>query len=158
MARILILLLVLFCVIPVNAHDYRHDSFEVDHPWARPTFAMATTGAVYLSLTNVTESADTVTGVSVPTTIAREAQLHDVLMDGDIMRMRHMEQGLVVEPAAKVDFAPSGKHIMLLGLTGPLELGQEFPLTLHFAQAEDLDVTVYVEQPEKSDDEVHHNH
>lgn len=141
-----------------NAHDYDHDNFHVDHPWARPTFALATTGAVYLTLANTGGISDTITGASVPESIAREAQLHDVIMDGDIMRMRHLEQGIEVQPESKVEFAPSGKHVMLLGLTGPLKLGQEFSLTLHFADADDLSVVVYVEQPEKSKAHSHHQH
>jgi copper(I)-binding protein len=46
-------------------------------------------------------------------------------------------------PAGRtVAFEPGGKHLMLSGLTGPLERGSSFALTLTFAHAPAAVVTV----------------
>jgi hypothetical protein len=49
-----------------------------------------------------------------------------------------------VAPHARATFDPGGMHIMLVGLKQPLKEGQTFPLTLNFAKAGKIEVTVPV--------------
>lgn len=143
------------------AHDYKHASFHADHPWARPTFALATTGAVYLTLDYLGDSADRLVAASVSPAIAAEVQIHDVIVQGDVMQMRHQKDGVAFQASESVSFAPGGKHIMLLGLAGPLKDGSQFDMTLHFEKADDLAVVVKVENPKEQpqeDHSHHHNH
>lgn len=129
----------------------------MDHPWARPTFALATTAAAYLSIHNIGESSDRLVEASVDSSIADEVQLHDVLMDGEMMRMRQMTSGVPISQDEQVSFTPGGKHIMLLGLKGPLNEGESFPLTLYFEKSGAMVVTVNVEKP-KRDTGSHSHH
>lgn len=140
------------------AHDYQNENIKVDHPWARPTFALATTGAVYLSLENLTKESKTLLSASVSEDIASTAELHDVLMDGDVMKMREQTAGVEIPAGDAIDFSPGGKHIMLLGLKGPLQEGDSFGLTLHFNDNSSIDVVVYVEQPDNKDSNTSHHH
>ncbi|MBT0586005.1 copper chaperone PCu(A)C [Alteromonas oceanisediminis] len=154
-----------FLVSSAVAHEFSNDNFHIDHPWARPTFALATTGAAYLSIHNMSSEDDRLVAASVSAEVADEVQLHDVLMDGEMMKMREMQDGVVLPSRKTVEFRPGGKHIMLLGLKGPLNEGSRFQLTLHFAQGDDVEVTVNVEQPQgdKASEKTgehkhHHNH
>jgi len=63
-----------------------------------------------------------------------------------VMKMRPLA-GLDVPAGQPVTLKPSGDHIMLMGLNGPLREGQSFPLTLTFEKAGTRDVTVAVEKP-----------
>ena len=73
------------------------DSVSLENSWARTSAAGQTTGAIYFDLT--VEEDDTLTGASVPDSIAREAQVHEVVpadMDMDDMEsgdMGDMEDG-----------------------------------------------------------------
>ena len=154
----LLLIMLLLVTNSVVAHEYKNDEVNVDHPWARPTFALATTGAVYLSLENLTDAPKTLVKASVDSSVAAKAELHDVLMDGDVMKMREQTMGVGIPAGGTVAFAPGGKHIMLLGLNGPLTEGKEFNLTLHFEDKSAIDVVVYVENPQSSNDEPAHQH
>ena len=140
------------------AHEFKSQQFHVDHPWARPTFTLATTGAAYLSIHNIGGGDARLTGASVEAEIADEVQLHDVLMDGEMMRMRQITSGVSIEQDEMVSFTPGGKHIMLLGLKGPLNEGKSFPLTLHFEKSEDMVVIVKVETPKQDATSQKHNH
>ncbi len=51
-------------------------------------------------------------------------------------------------PGVSVKSEPGGLHVMLIGLTGPLQPGTEFPLSLHFRDAGVLNVKVIVEARE----------
>lgn len=116
---------------------------QAEQVWARPTPASARTAAVYLTLTDPAAT-DTVTGASTP--VAGMAMVHETINDNGVMRMRPV-QGVRLEAGKPVAFKPGGLHIMLEQLKHPLKLGDTFPLTLTFAQAAPLTVTVTVGKP-----------
>ena len=68
--------------------------------------------------------------------------------DAGMTTMRELSDGLLLRGGETVSFEPGGYHVMLPGLTAPLEVGAEFQLTLEFADADD--VTVDVEVAESS--------
>ena len=71
-------------------------------------------------------------GVSSP--IAGVAEVHEMKMDGDIMKMRAMP--VLDLPAGKtVELKPGGYHVMLMDLKQPLMKDSKVPLTLMFKDA-----------------------
>lgn len=128
---------------PLAAHEYRHGTLEIDHPWARSTPPAAKNGAAYLEVRNTGSEPDRLIAVSTPA--AEKAELHRTERDGDILRMRETP---ILEIPAK-DSAllhPGGLHIMLTGLKTPLKAGTEFPLTLRFEKAGPIEIEVRVER------------
>ncbi len=92
--------------------------------------------AAYFTLRNE-GAADQLVGAS--TTIGSATALHETINDAGMMRMRHLPS--VDLPAdGTVEFAPGGKHIMLMGLTADLVDGSEQPITLTFAKAAPITV------------------
>ncbi len=73
---------------------------------------------------------------------------HDMDMSTDeapgLMRMQGLPDGLALTGGETVSFAPGSYHVMLPRLVAPLEAGAEFDLTLDFANADDVTVTVEV--------------
>ena len=82
--------------------------------------------------------------VSASSPVAELVELHTVGLDNSgVMRMRRVE-AIEVAPEAATRLEPGGLHIMLIGLDGPLIQGDQFPLTLTFEIAGDLEVLVAV--------------
>lgn len=150
-----------------NDHDnhhkpeeqHKHASKQTDvmvmNGYARATFALAKTGAVYFTLHNQSKHDKTLISVSVPQDIASEAQIHTTVMQEDVMKMRELTEGVKVEAGEMVAFEPGGRHIMLMGLTKGLEEGSEVVLTLTFSDASELKVSLPVK---KEAGEGHHHH
>jgi len=70
--------------------------------------------------------------VAVATPAAKIAQIHEMAMEGGVMRMRAVDS--LPLPAGKaVELSPGGYHLMLLDLTRPLKEGDSVPLSLTFA-------------------------
>jgi hypothetical protein len=113
---------------------------QVTDVWARASAGAATTGAAYASLT-AGEQGDRLTAASTP--IAQTAEVHESTSEGGIMRMRPVP-GLDIPAGKTVKLSPGGYHIMMFGLHQPLKAGQSFPLTLTFAHAAPVTVTVNV--------------
>jgi periplasmic copper chaperone A len=113
-------------------------------PWARATAGTATVGAAYMTLNNTGATADRLIEASSP--VAAKTEMHTHIIEGDIMRMRPVD-GVDLPPGESVEFQPGGLHVMLIGLTGPLQEAESFPLTLSFAEAGTTTVEVEVLQP-----------
>ena len=127
------------------AHDYKAGDIHVVHPWARATPPGAPTGAAYMTIANSGAVADRLVAVSSPA--AQRAEVHQMTMEGDIMRMRHLADGLEIAAGGEVALEPGGYHLMLIGLDAPLVEDTRVPLTLEFARAGTIEVELAVERP-----------
>ena len=129
-----------------HAHEFIVGNLTIDHPWSRTTAPAARTGVVYFNIKNSATDGDTLLKAAVASTIAKQASLHEMVMDAQgMMHMAEIKVGLPIAANAVVKFAPGGYHVMLEGLAKPLVAKQEFGLTLHFAKAGEVSVIVHVE-------------
>lgn len=67
--------------------------------------------------------------VAVSTPAARVAEVHEMVMQGDVMAMRAIE-ALELPAGKAVELKPGGHHLMLMGIEQPLKTGETVPLTL----------------------------
>ena len=116
-------------------------TLRVTHAYARPVPAGAV-GAAYLEIENPSSTADRL--LSLSSTVGT-AELHEMKMDGDVMRMRKIAS-LEIPAHATIRFAPGGFHVMLTHLEHPLAADEHFRLRLQFERAGEVDVDVPVEQ------------
>ena len=90
--------------------------------------------AAYFTIENRGQTPFVLTGVE--STQARAIEIHTVERDGDMARMRRLPQ-IAVEPGALVQFAPGGLHLMIFGVSEPLD---PFTATLVSADGQRLEV------------------
>jgi copper(I)-binding protein len=126
---------------PAAAHDYTAGDLAIAHPWTRAAGANGN-GAAFMQLRNTGAQADRLVSASTP--MARVVELHTMLRDGDVMRMRPVQE-IPVPAGGTVALAPGGFHIMMIGLTGPMAQGSRVPLTLRFERAGEVQVELAVE-------------
>jgi copper(I)-binding protein len=129
--------------VPALAQGTGDAAITVEQPWARATPAGATTGAVYMTLANKTATADRLTAAS--SDVAGKVQVHEMAVANGIMQMRELSDGLAIPAGGSVTLKPGGYHVMLMGLKKPLIAGQTLPLTLTFAKAGNISITVPIQ-------------
>src|SRR5438105_2943908 len=101
-----------FFALLAQAHSYKVGNIAIGHPYARATAPGQPTGGAYLRIENHGTQADRL--VSVSAGVSKTVELHEMAMQGDVMRMR--EVGAVEIPAKQsVMLQPGGTHIMLVG-------------------------------------------
>lgn len=129
-----------------NGHSNKpmNEQIEISDAWARATFALAKTGAVYLNIKNTGKHDVTLSKVSVDASISAMTQIHHTIMKDDMMVMQELEDGITIAKEQTVSLAPGGFHIMLMGLTGPLNAGESLELTLFFSDESTLITQVLV--------------
>jgi periplasmic copper chaperone A len=116
--------------------------------WARPTLKGTRTGAVYLMLSNHGAAGDSLVGVRTP--VAERAEVHEDVTENGVMSMKPVP-ALALPAGAKTAIEPGHYHVMLIGMRKALSGGDSFPITLSFAKASPLEVSVSVTRtPPKS--------
>lgn len=84
--------------------------------------------------------------VGVATPVAGVAEVHEMKMEGEVMKMRAV--GKLDLPAGRtVELKPGGYHLMLLDLKQPLAQGSSVPLTLLLRDAKGVDSKLELNVP-----------
>jgi len=125
------------------AHVYSVGALQISHPWVLPAPAGAPTAAGYLTLTNRGKTAERLLGANVAE--AAKVEIHQMTMDGAIMRMRPIPGGVVIPPGQTVTLAPGGYHLMLIGPKRALKVGDHVQGALRFEHAGVVKVDFYVQ-------------
>ena len=132
-----------WAAIPAQAEDVTIGSLKISAPWARATPKGAGVGGGYMKITNNGTAPDRLLGGS--TDIASSFEVHEMKMEGSVMKMRPVAGGLEIKPGQTVTLDPSGYHVMFVGLKDQLKQGERFKATLEFAKAGKVDVDFAVE-------------
>lgn len=99
--------------------------------WARMTVVGQQASGAFVRLT----AQEPLRLVGVESPAAALGEIHEMAMDGDVMRMRAID-GLDLPQGQTVELKPGGHHIMLQQLKGPLVLDTQVPVTLVFQDAQ----------------------
>jgi hypothetical protein len=129
--------------LPAQADDVMAGPLKISAVWARATPKGASVGGGYLTVTNTGTTSDKLIGGA--TAIASRFEVHEMKMDNGVMKMRPVSGGIEIKPGQTVTLAPSGYHVMLVGLKQQLKEGEHFKATLEFAKAGKVDVDFTVE-------------
>lgn len=131
--RALAVLVLCLVARPCDARMGRRGALVISRAWVRAPPNGVDAAAAYLTITNRGGRSDRLlrgvaTGVS-------SIAAHSMTMAGGVMRMREMNSGLAIPPGAVVVLAPGRDHLMLMGLTTELKVGQHLRVMLIFAKA-----------------------
>lgn len=85
--------------------------------------------------------------VEVRTPVAGVAEVHEMKMEGDVMKMRAVAGGLELPARQTVELKPGGYHVMLMNLKQPIARGESVPMTLRFQDARGASTMLEVNLP-----------
>ena len=122
-----------------------HGDLVIENAWIRAAPAGAPVAGGYLKITNKGQVADTL--VSVSAEFAGMSEIHEMAMEGDVMKMQMLPDGLGVPAGGEVLLKPGSYHVMLIGMKRTLKLGDTFTLDLRFEKSGDLTVQPEVREP-----------
>ena len=136
------LLLALTVATGASAHEYKLGALVINHPWSRATPKGATVAGGYFKITNTGTTPDRL--VSGSSDAGKRFEIHEMSMDGGVMKMRMLKDGIEIAPGATVEFKPGSYHIMFVDVAKPFEKGDKVKATLTFEKAGKVDVEFYV--------------
>lgn len=115
---------------------------RVTAPWARASVQGQSGTGAFMTLT--AREAVELVGVSTP--VAGVAEVHEMKMEGDVMRMRAMPS-LALPAGRAVELKPGGYHLMLMDLKMPLKPETSVPVILHLRDAKGVTSRLEVSVP-----------
>ncbi len=121
-----------------KAEDYAVGDLQVGNPWARATPRGANVAAAYLTITNNGDASDRL--ISGSTNVASRFEVHSMVVEDGVAKMRPVEGGVEIRARQTVELKPGSFHVMLMGLTQPLQEGQRVTGTLVFERAGKIDI------------------
>lgn len=125
--------------VALSLSGYAMAQTTVEDAWARATVPGQPATGAFMTLTADSES----TLLSVQSPAAKDTQIHQSTMKGDVMSMLPVDE--VSLPAGEpVVFDANGYHVMLMGLVKQVKEGDAVPLTLKIKNAQGEEETLEV--------------
>jgi copper(I)-binding protein len=116
-------------------------SIKVDHAYTRATVPGQQVAGGFMKIENKGNGADQLVSASSP--VAGEVQLHEMAMEGNVMKMRQVKD-IAVPAGGSVELKPGGLHLMFMNIKAPLAAGESVPVKLKFAKAGEVEVKMPV--------------
>lgn len=125
--------------VALSLSGYAMAQTTVEDAWARATVPGQPATGAFMTLTADSDS----TLLSVQSPAAKDTQIHQSTMKGDVMSMLPVDE--VSLPAGEpVVFDANGYHMMLMGLVKQVKEGDAVPLTLKIKNAQGEEETLEV--------------
>ena len=114
---------------------------KIEHAFTRATMPGQQVAGGFMKIENKGGPADQLISASSP--VAGEVQLHEMSMEGSVMKMRQVK-GIAVPAGGSVELKPGGLHLMFMNIKAPLSAGETVPVKLTFAKAGEVEVRMPV--------------
>jgi copper(I)-binding protein len=111
---------------------------SVTDAFTRAMLPQAKVGGGYMSISNAGSAPDRL--LAAASEAAKDVQLHEMRMEGDVMKMTELEAGIEIPAGGTVTLGPGGLHVMFLGVPEPFVEGECVEVMLQFEQAGELTV------------------
>ena len=123
-----------------QAQEAKVGSIKVENAYTRATVPGQMAAGGFMKIENK-GIADQLVSASSP--VAGEVQLHEMAMDGNVMRMRQVKD-IALPAGGALELKPGGLHLMFMNIKAPLTAGETVPVKLKFAKAGEVEVKMPV--------------
>ena len=123
-----------------QAQNAKVGGVQIENAYTRATVPGQMAAGGFMKIENK-GAADQLISASSP--VAGEVQLHEMSMEGNVMKMRQVKD-IAVPAGGAVELKPGGLHLMFMNIKAPLTAGQTVPVKLKFAKAGEVEVKIPV--------------
>ncbi len=144
-----LILIILSCVLTLSSVQAEIDGPMIFVDQARARETKGPNGAVFMNILNNEGDEWNLVSADVSSDICDHVELHTHIQEGDIFRMRPVEE-ISLNPGTVTELKPGGLHVMLMGLKKELTAKDQFQLILKFKNGKEkmfiLDISVPVQK------------
>lgn len=141
-SRLLMKSLFFVSLLALTAHTWAQTTVTIEDAWVRGTVAQQSATGAFMRMT----ASHNARLVAVESPVAGVAEIHEMAMENDIMRMRAVT-GLALSAGHTIELKPGGYHLMLMDLKHTVQAGQHVPMTLVFEDANNQRFTQHIQAP-----------
>ncbi|MDL2400493.1 copper chaperone PCu(A)C [Rhizobium mayense] len=133
---------------PTSAATAKLGDLDISGGYVRAMLPGQPVGGGYITIHNGGSSDDRLT--SVTSSAAGKVELHEMKMEGQIMKMREVKEGIAIPAGATVTLSPNSLHMMFKQVKTPFKQGSTVPVMLMFDKAGMVDIALPVMAPNAS--------
>jgi len=126
----------------VLADGIKFKQLEIDDAWIKETPPNHPMTGGYLKIENNGYSDEVLIGVSAD--FAMKSEIHEMKTEGDVMKMRPLENGLVIPANGEVYLKPGGYHLMFMKLKQQMVPMDVHQVTLTFESSGSIAIPMSV--------------
>ena len=134
---------VFFAMTVAGSLHAQTQGIDVKNAWVRTAVPGQSATGAFLTITHK-EGARL---VRVTSPVAGVTEIHEMKMEGDVMKMRAVADGVELPAGKAVELAPGGYHLMLMDLKAALPKDAIVPVTLWFRDAKGAESKVDLKLP-----------
>lgn len=123
--------LTLAALVLASASAGAHAQVTVSDAWVRGTVPQQKATGAFMHIA-AEQDVRLIAGAS---PVAGVVEIHEMAMEGNVMKMRELKGGLPIAKGATAELKPGGYHVMLMDLKQTLKGGETVPVTLTLEDA-----------------------
>lgn len=120
------------------AGEFEAGDLRIIDPAIRATAPGAPVAGGFMTIRNTGSQADRLVGGSAD--FAESLEVHEMHMDGDVMKMRELAGGLEIPAGGEVVLKPGSYHVMFMGLKERMRQGETHNVRLQFEVAGEVEL------------------
>lgn len=136
--KLAVVSLAIVLTAPALAGDATVGNLVISGARARATLPNAPVAGGYLTIANQGTEPDRLLGGSAG--FAKRVEIHEMKMEGEVMKMRPLTEGLEIPAGGQVELGPGSYHIMFVKPEGLLKKGESRTAILEFEKAGKVEV------------------
>ncbi len=117
-------------------------ALELDGAYVRAMLPGQPVGGGFVVIKNAGSEDDRLVSAASP--VAGTVELHEMAMQGEVMKMRKLNHGISIPAGETVELKSGGLHLMFMQVKTPFKEGETVPVTLTFENAGNIDLTLPV--------------
>lgn len=146
---ILFISLIIGSATSAYAERLKFNHIIIDNAWIKDTPPNHKTTAGYLTIENLGDTDERL--LSVSSSFAAKGEIHQMEMDGEVMKMRPIPDGLIIPAGEIIYLKPGSFHLMFMKLNMQIIPMQTLGLTLTFENLGSVIISATVESAPTSD-------
>ena len=143
MRYIFLIFLILFCFSSKGFTDViKFNQLVIENPWIKESPLNHPVTGGYLTISNLGKVQDVLINVSAD--FAMKSEIHEMKMEGDVMKMRSLENGLIIPAGGEIHLKPGGYHLMFIRLKQKMTAMDVHKITLTFKNSGSIIIPIPV--------------
>jgi periplasmic copper chaperone A len=139
-----------------NAHEFKLGDLEIIHPNSTEMVEGQPVGDGFFTVINHGKVDDRLLSVTSP--VSSEVMLHEMKMEGQVMKMNTLPDGIAIPAGTELSLAKGGYHVMFMNPNPPFRQGDMVKATLTFEKAGKVDVEFMIEGRDTAGKPAGHDH
>ena len=139
------------------AETLSQNGFNFSNFWIKEVVANNKSTSGYFTIENNNDEDERLIFMS--SNFSEKTELHNMFVENDIMKMKHLSEGVIIKGKSKLILKPGGYHLMFIKLNEDLQLKKKYDVHLRFKSGKTIVLSMSVKnKASNSKEKTHHHH